>query len=61
MSKWQLPPDGGHMEKASGLYFQNMTGKDVEKRLKTNDSIILPVGSTEAHGPHAPSGGTPFW
>jgi creatinine amidohydrolase/Fe(II)-dependent formamide hydrolase-like protein len=60
MSKWQLPPDGGHMEKASGLYFQNMTGKDVEKRLKTNDLIIIPVGSTEAHGPHAPYGEDTF-
>jgi 3-dehydro-scyllo-inosose hydrolase len=51
--KWQLPPKGGHMDLASGLYFQNMTMKEVGARLKKNDLIIIPVGSTEAHGPHA--------
>jgi creatinine amidohydrolase/Fe(II)-dependent formamide hydrolase-like protein len=60
MSKWQVPPPAGHMDSASGLYFQNMTGKDVQERLKTNDLIIIPVGSTEAHGPHAPYGEDTF-
>ena len=41
------------MDLADGIYFQNMTGKDVEKRLKKCDLIVIPVGSTEAHGPHA--------
>ena len=50
---WQIPPDGGHMESANGIYFQNMTALEVEERLKTNDVLIIPVGSTEAHGPHA--------
>ncbi len=51
--KWQLPARGGSMDLADGIYFQNMTMKDVEQRLKTNDLIIIPVGSTEVHGPHA--------
>ncbi len=24
-NKWQIPPDGGHMDVADGIYFQNMT------------------------------------
>ena len=44
--KWTLPPDGGHMDRATGIYFQNMTGKEVEERLKKCDLIILPIGST---------------
>ncbi|NSW91392.1 MAG: creatininase family protein [Firmicutes bacterium] len=38
------------MDKADGIYFQNMTGKQVEERLKQNDIIIIPIGSTENHG-----------
>lgn len=53
LSKWQIPPTGGHLDLADGIYFQNMTGKEVQERLKKNDVIIIPVGSTEAHGPHA--------
>jgi 3-dehydro-scyllo-inosose hydrolase len=60
MGHWELPPDGGHMEKPSGVYLQTMTGKQVEDRLKKNDLIILPIGSTEAHGPHACSGEDTF-
>ncbi len=52
-TKWQIPPSEGHLDKPSGLYFQNMTMKEVEERLKKCDLIIIPVGSTEAHGPHA--------
>jgi len=40
----------GSMDKADGIYFQNMTGHDVGERLKKNDIIIIPVGSTENHG-----------
>jgi 5-formaminoimidazole-4-carboxamide-1-beta-D-ribofuranosyl 5'-monophosphate synthetase len=29
-----------------GIYFQNMTNKDVAERLKKNDVILIPVGST---------------
>jgi creatinine amidohydrolase len=37
-----------------------MTGKQVQERLKDNDLIIIPIGSTEAHGPHAPYGEDTF-
>lgn len=40
----------GSMDKADGIYFQNMTGRQVEERLKKNDIILIPVGSTENHG-----------
>ena len=33
---WQLPPNGGHMDAADGVYFQNMTMLEVEERLKVN-------------------------
>jgi len=60
MTKWQLPPDGGHMEKPTEIYLQTMRGKEIEERLKKCDLIILPIGSTEAHGPHACSGEDTF-
>lgn len=60
MAKWKLPLKGGHMETASGLYFQNMPYHQIEKRLKKNDLIILPIGSTEAHGPNACPGEDTF-
>ena len=57
MSKWEYPvTSGGHMEKADGIYYQNMTNKEVAERLKTNDVILIPVGSTKNHGPSAPYG-----
>ncbi len=60
MGNWKLPPHEGHMEKPSKIYLQNMTMSDVEERLTENDLIIVPVGSTEAHGPHAPLGEDTF-
>lgn len=56
MGKWQFPPKGGHMDLPTRIYLQTMTGKEVDERLKKNDLIILPIGSTENHGPHACSG-----
>ncbi len=54
MSKWGLPlTQAGHMDRADGIYLQNMTWAQVGDRLKKNDLIIIPVGATEAHGPHA--------
>jgi creatinine amidohydrolase/Fe(II)-dependent formamide hydrolase-like protein len=50
---WQIPPKGGHMDLPSGIYLQTMTWKEITRRLESNDLIIIPVGSTEAHGPHA--------
>jgi creatinine amidohydrolase len=60
MAEWKIPPGGGHLDKADGIYFQNMTFKEIEERLKKNDLIILPIGSTENHGPHAPPGEDTF-
>ncbi|GFP27721.1 3-dehydro-scyllo-inosose hydrolase [Candidatus Hakubella thermalkaliphila] len=40
MSQWHIPPQGGHLDRASGVYLQNMTWAEVEKRLKENDIII---------------------
>ena len=60
MTKWTIPPEGGNMERPSGIYLQTMTGKEAQERLKKNDLIILPIGSTENHGPHACSGEDTF-
>ncbi len=60
MTQWNLPPDGGHMDRPTGIYLQTMTGKESQARLKQNDLIIIPIGSTENHGPHACSGEDTF-
>ena len=60
MSKWNLPPKGGYMESAKKMYFQTMTRLDVDERLKENDVIIIPVGSTENHGAAGPIGEDTF-
>jgi creatinine amidohydrolase/Fe(II)-dependent formamide hydrolase-like protein len=60
MGNWTLPPEGGHMDKPSKIYFQTMTKKDVEERLKQNDLIIIPLGSTENHGAAGPYGEDTF-
>jgi creatinine amidohydrolase len=54
MGKWELPPKGGHMELPTGIYYQTMTDRESQERLKKNDLIIIPVGSSENHG-------IPFW
>lgn len=59
-NKWDLPPKEGHMDKPSDIYFQNMTYHAISERIKKNDIIILPIGSTEAHGPHACPGEDTF-
>ncbi|VBB08218.1 creatininase/formamide hydrolase [Lucifera butyrica] len=56
MAKWQIPAKGGNMEADNGIYYQNMTNREVEERLKKNDVILIPVGSTENHGPNSPYG-----
>lgn len=60
MSKWTIPPKGGHMERPTGLYYQTMNGHEIEERLKTSDMLILPIGSTENHGQNACSGEDTF-
>jgi 3-dehydro-scyllo-inosose hydrolase len=59
MSKWHLPPEG-QMDKASGIYYQNMTQKEMEERRRKNDVIIIPIGATETHGPGEPLGEDTF-
>ena len=53
--KWHLPPPG-QMDKASSIYYQNMTMNQLKERLEKNDVIIIPIGSTETHGPAEPLG-----
>ena len=55
MGKWNLPPRG-EMDRASGIYYQTMTQKEIHERRKKNDVIIIPIGSTETHGPGQPLG-----
>jgi len=57
--KWNLPPQG-QLDKASGIYYQTMTQKEIHERRKKNDVIIIPVGSTETHGPGEPLGEDTF-
>jgi len=54
--RWTIPPQGGHMDKRTGVYLQNMTGHEVDERMKKNDILLVPLGATEAHGAHAPLG-----
>jgi len=60
MGTWNLPPTGGHLDKPSKIYFQTMTKHDVEERLKQNDLIVIPLGSTENHGAAGPYGEDTF-
>lgn len=60
MSNWNLPPKGGYMEAPKKMYYQTMTKLDVEERLKKDDVIIIPVGSTENHGAAGPIGEDTF-
>jgi len=60
MSKWKLPPKGGNMDLASGIYYQTMKGHEIKERLKKNDLIIVPVGSSENHGLNACNGEDTF-
>lgn len=50
---------GNHMaarESGKPLVLQELTWTDVEAYLKTGDMVIIPLGSTEQHGPHLPLG-----
>jgi creatinine amidohydrolase len=60
MGTWEIPPETGHMEKPTGIYFQTMNNHEIQNRLQENDLIILPIGSTENHGPHACTGEDTF-
>lgn len=43
-------------EEGKSLILQEMSWMDVQDYLKTNDMVIIPLGSTEQHGPHLPLG-----
>jgi creatinine amidohydrolase len=43
-------------EETKALVLQEMSWTDVAEYLKTNDMVIIPLGSTEQHGPHLPLG-----
>ena len=60
MGNWNLPPEGGHFDKPSKIYFQTMGKKEVEERLKKDDILIIPIGSTENHGNAGPYGEDTF-
>ncbi len=36
------------------VFFGEMTNPEVEAFLKTHHTVIVPIGATEQHGPHAP-------
>ena len=37
------------------MFLEKMNYLDVEKYLKTRDTVVIPVGSIENHGKHNPS------
>jgi len=43
-------------EEGKPLVLQEMSWTDVSDYLKTSDMVIIPLGSTEQHGPHMPLG-----
>lgn len=43
-------------EENGPLVLQEMSWVDVQNYLKSNDMVIIPLGSTEQHGPHLPLG-----
>jgi len=58
-NEWEFPNEGA-MESTERLYFHTMTKYDVEEKLKVDDTIIIPVGSTENHGNAGPIGEDTF-
>lgn len=55
MTLFLLNPGFG-LKEAKPLILQEMTWTDVRDYLKMNDMVIIPLGSTEQHGPHMPLG-----
>ncbi|MGD2295397.1 MAG: creatininase family protein [Candidatus Aminicenantes bacterium] len=43
-------------EEGKPLILQEISWFDVQQYLKTSDMVIIPLGSTEQHGPHLPLG-----
>ncbi len=46
----------GRAEGEKPLVLQEMSWADVQNYLKASDMVIIPIGSTEQHGPHLPLG-----
>ncbi len=42
------------MSKRKTVFLGEMTNDEVEEFLKTNHTVIVPIGATEQHGPHLP-------
>jgi creatinine amidohydrolase len=42
------------MKKPATVFLGEMTNPEVEAFLKTHDTVIIPTGATEQHGPHGP-------
>jgi creatinine amidohydrolase len=51
-----LPTGVIAQNKGKPVVLQEMTWTDVRDYLKANDMVIIPLGSTEQHGPHLPLG-----
>ena len=58
-NEWTFPNTGA-LESTEKLYYHTMTKKGVEVKLKKNDIILIPVGSTENHGNAGPIGEDTF-
>jgi creatinine amidohydrolase len=44
----------------SSVWLHELTSDDVEAYLKRHDTILVPIGATETHGPHLPMGTDTF-
>lgn len=44
------------MTKKQTVFLVEMTNRELEMFLQSHDTVIIPVGSTEQHGPHSPLG-----
>ena len=44
------------MKIMTSVWIQELTSDDVEEFLKRDSTVIVPIGSTETHGPHLPLG-----
>jgi creatinine amidohydrolase len=44
------------MSKPATVFLGELTDREVEAYLLDHDTVIVPIGSTEQHGPHAPLG-----
>jgi creatinine amidohydrolase len=43
-------------KKTSSVWMQNLTWEEIAEYLESEDIVIVPIGSTEPHGPHLPVG-----